>query len=77
MNYIRAMAIRIALVLIPAFAAIVLVALLDAFNATGGIVVVAYTAVAVAIGTGIGRSVDRLPGAGSKEEGPTLRHRYR
>lgn len=62
MKYIRGVAIRIALVVIPAFAAIALVALLDVLNATGGIVVVAYTAVAVAIGTAIGRSIDRLPG---------------
>jgi len=62
MNYIRDMAVRLALVVIPALAAIGLVALLNALNATGGIVVVAYTGAAVAIGTAIGCSVDRLPG---------------
>jgi len=66
MNYLRNMAIRIALVAGPALAAVGLVALLDALNASGGIVVVAYTTVAVAIGTAIGRSVDRLPGAPRK-----------
>jgi hypothetical protein len=68
MNYIRNMAIRIALVAIPALAAVGLVALLNALNANGGIVVVAYTAVAVAIGTAIGCSVDRLPGARPDQE---------
>jgi hypothetical protein len=71
MNYIRNMVIRIALFAIPAIAAVGLVALLDALNAHGGIVVVAYTAVAVAIGTAIGCSVDRLPGARPRQEAPT------
>jgi hypothetical protein len=68
MNYIRSMAIRIALVAGPALAAIGLVALLNALNASGGIVVVTYTAVAAAMGIAIGRSVDRLPGEGSRQE---------
>jgi hypothetical protein len=70
MNYIRNMAIRIALVAVPALAAVGLVALLNALNANGSIVVVAYTAVAVAIGTAIG-CVDRLPGARPGQEAPT------
>jgi predicted GNAT superfamily acetyltransferase len=68
MNYLRDMAIRIALVAVPALAAVGLDALLNTLNANGGIVVVAYTAVAVAIGTAIGCSVDRLPGARSDQE---------
>jgi hypothetical protein len=65
------MAFRIALVVVPALAAVGLVVLLDALNATGGIVVVAYTAVAVALGAAIGCSVDRLPGAPPRQEAPT------
>lgn len=70
MNYRRDVAIRIALVAVPALAAVGLIALLNALNANGGIVVVAYTAVAVAIGTAIGCSIDRLPGARPRQEAP-------
>jgi hypothetical protein len=64
MNYSRTMAIRIALFGIPAAAAVGLVSLLNALDASAGIAVVAYTAVAVAIGAAIGYFLDRLPGQG-------------
>lgn len=76
MNYSRSMVIRVALVAVPTLAAIGLVVLLNALDATGGIVVVAYTAVAVAIGAAIGLSIDRLPGGRPSQEAHISQRRH-
>lgn len=68
MTYSRNVPIRIALFVVPAIAAVGLVALLNALNANGAIVVVAFTTVAAAIGTAIGCSIDRLPGGHPNDE---------
>lgn len=77
MNYIRAMIIRVVLVAVPALAAVGLVLLLNALNASGGIVVVAYTAVAAGLGTAIGRALDRLPGGVPRHEEDIAPDRHR
>lgn len=61
MIYTLAMAIRIALFVVPAIAVAGLVLLLNGLDASAGIAVAAFGLVAVATGTALGYFADRLP----------------
>jgi hypothetical protein len=75
MTYSRSMAIRIALVVVPAIVAVGLVFLLDSTNASAEITVAAFTVVAAAIGAAIGCFADRLPGARPRRDAHPASHR--
>lgn len=76
MNYIRNMALLIALFAIPAVAVVGLVFLLSSTNASAGIAVAAYTLLAVATGASIGYFADRLPGGQRSRDAHTASHRH-
>jgi hypothetical protein len=60
MIYARSMALRIAVLGVPALAVVGLVLLLNRFEASPGLAVAAYAAIAVPTGVTIGYFADRL-----------------